>query len=167
VPQRQTAEVRLGGTPLHPYPQPETTQQPRDEKPYPPELGADAIAILEGRMFMLSNAVGDGPPGSIGGLHNDTRFLSGWELTLAGRAADDGVGERVVVRIAVAAARWCNAGGQPIGVPHRQVLRAAVAVLHQAIGSAGATVVDRLLKGIEHKIRAARRHALEVTGAVR
>jgi glycogen debranching enzyme len=35
---------------------------------------------------MLSNALGDVPPGSIGGLlHNDTRFLSGWELTLAGK----------------------------------------------------------------------------------
>jgi glycogen debranching enzyme len=73
-------------TPLHPYPQPETTQKPGDEKAYPPELGTDAIAILEGRTFMLSNALGDVPSGSIGGLlHNDTRFLSGWELTLAGQ----------------------------------------------------------------------------------
>src|SRR5215475_884810 len=73
-------------TPLHPYPQPETTQKAGDEKAYPPELGTDAIAILEGRTFMLSNALGDVPPGSIGGLlHNDTRFLSGWELTLASK----------------------------------------------------------------------------------
>src|SRR5215813_6217359 len=72
-------------TPLHPYPQSETTQKAGDEKAYPPELGTDAIAILEGRTFMLSNSLGDVPPGSIGGLlHNDTRFVSRWELTLAG-----------------------------------------------------------------------------------
>src|SRR5262249_39433852 len=72
-------------TPLHPYPQAEPPETPGDEKAYPPELGTDAIAILEGRTFMLSNSLGDVPPGSIGGLlHNDTRFLSQWELTLAG-----------------------------------------------------------------------------------
>src|SRR5215475_4760319 len=72
-------------TPLHPYPQPQPPEKPGDEKAYPPELGTDAIAILEGRTFMLSNSLGDVPPGSIGGLlHNDTRFISGWELTLAG-----------------------------------------------------------------------------------
>ena len=72
-------------TPLHPYLQP---QQPEkgDEKAYPSELGTDAIAILEGRTFMLSNSLGDVPPGSTGGLlHEDTRFLSRWELTLAGQ----------------------------------------------------------------------------------
>ena len=73
-------------TPLHPYPQPQPPEKPGDEKAYPPELGTDAVAILEGRTFMLSNSLGDVPPGSIGGLlHNDTRFVSGWELTLAGQ----------------------------------------------------------------------------------
>jgi hypothetical protein len=73
-------------TPLHPFPQPQPPEKPGDEKAYPPELGTDAIAILEGRTFMLSNSLGDVPPGSIGGLlHNDTRFVSGWELTLAGQ----------------------------------------------------------------------------------
>jgi glycogen debranching enzyme len=49
----------------------------------PPELGADAVAVLEGQSFMYSNAVGDVPGGSIGGLvHNDTRFLNRWELTI-------------------------------------------------------------------------------------
>ena len=72
-------------TPLHPYPQLQPPEQPGDEKAYPPELGTDAIAILEGRTFMLSNSHGDVPPGSIGGLlHNDTRFISRWELTLGG-----------------------------------------------------------------------------------
>src|SRR5262245_52635911 len=51
----------------------------------PPELGAGAIAILEGQSFMFSNAMGDVPAGSIGGLvHDDTRFLSRWELTING-----------------------------------------------------------------------------------
>jgi glycogen debranching enzyme len=53
---------------------------------YPFELGGDAIAILEGRTFMFSDALGDVPRGSTGGLvHEDTRFISRWELTLAGR----------------------------------------------------------------------------------
>ena len=52
---------------------------------YPPELGTDAIAILEGRTFMLSDVLGDVAQGSTGGLvHDDTRFLSCWELTLGG-----------------------------------------------------------------------------------
>jgi glycogen debranching enzyme len=73
-------------TPLHPYPQPQAPEEQGDEKAFPPELGTDAIAILEGRTFMLSNSLGDVPPGSIGGLlYNDTRFVSGWELTLAGQ----------------------------------------------------------------------------------
>jgi N-terminal domain of (some) glycogen debranching enzymes len=81
-----TATGQPRPTPLHPYPQPQPTEKQEDEKAYPPELGTDAIAILEGRTFMLSNSLGDVPPGSIGGLlHNDTRFVSGWELTLAGQ----------------------------------------------------------------------------------
>jgi glycogen debranching enzyme len=51
----------------------------------PPELGAGAIAVLEGQSFMYSNAVGDVPGGSIGGLvHDDTRFLNRWELRING-----------------------------------------------------------------------------------
>ncbi|MDH6463988.1 glycogen debranching enzyme [Micromonospora sp. A200] len=49
----------------------------------PPELGPDAIGLLEGRTFMLSDAVGNVPDGSIGGLvHDDTRFVSRWVLTI-------------------------------------------------------------------------------------
>ncbi|WBB68013.1 glycogen debranching N-terminal domain-containing protein [Micromonospora sp. WMMD812] len=49
----------------------------------PPELGPDAVSVLEGRTFMFSNALGDVPRGSIGGLvHDDTRFLDRWELTI-------------------------------------------------------------------------------------
>jgi glycogen debranching enzyme len=78
------AVTRPRATPLHPYPQASTTGDFSKEKAYPPELGTDSIAILEGRTFMCSNALGDIPPGSIGGLlHNDTRFVSRWVLTLA------------------------------------------------------------------------------------
>jgi glycogen debranching enzyme len=52
----------------------------------PPELGPDAIAILEGRTFMYSDAVGDVVRGTIGGLiHADTRFLDQWVLTVDGQ----------------------------------------------------------------------------------
>ena len=73
-------------TPLDPYPEPRLSEEAAgDEKSYPPELGPDAIAILEGTTFMYSDSRGDVPPGSIGGLmHDDTRFLSRWELRLNG-----------------------------------------------------------------------------------
>src|SRR5204863_7213269 len=75
-------------TPLDPYlgDGPATSGAEGDEKAYPPELGTDAIAILEGRTFMFSDSLGDVPPGSIGGLlHDDTRFVSGWRLTIGDR----------------------------------------------------------------------------------
>ncbi|MCX5070292.1 glycogen debranching protein [Micromonospora lupini] len=53
----------------------------------PPELGSDSIGIFESRTFMLSNSVGDVPADSIAGLvHDDTRYLSRWQLTLDGLA---------------------------------------------------------------------------------
>ncbi|MFC6016748.1 glycogen debranching N-terminal domain-containing protein [Plantactinospora solaniradicis] len=55
------------------------------QRTQPPELGPDAVAVVEGRSFMVSNATGDVPVGTIGGLvHDDTRLLSQWELTLGG-----------------------------------------------------------------------------------
>jgi glycogen debranching enzyme len=55
------------------------------ERSLPPELGPDALAVLEGRSFMLSDSIGDVPGGTIGGLvHGDTRFLSKWVLTVNG-----------------------------------------------------------------------------------
>ncbi len=60
---------------------------PGPKRTLPPELGPDAIAVLEGRTFMYSDSVGDVPKGSIGGLvHADTRFLSRWALTVNGAA---------------------------------------------------------------------------------
>jgi glycogen debranching enzyme len=77
---------RTRPTPLNPFPEAKADAQLKEDKAFPPELGADSIAILEGRTFMCSNALGDIPPGSIGGLlHNDTRFVSRWELKLAGK----------------------------------------------------------------------------------
>src|SRR5215831_5956505 len=84
VPQSSAGGGRIRPTPLNPFPQEKADAQLSEDKAYPPELGADSIAILEGRTFMCSNALGDIPPGSIGGLlHNDTRFVSRWELKLA------------------------------------------------------------------------------------
>ncbi|GII25890.1 amylo-alpha-1,6-glucosidase [Planosporangium mesophilum] len=49
----------------------------------PPELGCGALAVMEGRTFMYSDAVGDIPKGSVGGLvHADTRYLDEWVLTI-------------------------------------------------------------------------------------
>jgi glycogen debranching enzyme len=92
--QAPAVTARQRPTPLHPYPasarsstaSSESRPVQGDEKAYPPELGTDAVVILEGRTFMSSNALGDVPPGSVGGLlHNDTRFVSQWELTLSGK----------------------------------------------------------------------------------
>lgn len=52
----------------------------------PPELGPDAIAVLDGSTFMVSDARGDVPEGAVAGLfHDDTRFLSRFQLRLGGR----------------------------------------------------------------------------------
>ena len=70
-------------TPLDPYPQPRPPPTGEDERPRPTELGPDAIAVLDGRTFMVSDSCGDVALGSIGGLvHEDTRFVSRWELRL-------------------------------------------------------------------------------------
>jgi glycogen debranching enzyme len=58
----------------------------RPSRKLPPDLGPNAVAVLEGVSFMYSDAVGDVPKGSIGGLiHNDTRFLNRWELMINGK----------------------------------------------------------------------------------
>jgi glycogen debranching enzyme len=70
--------------PRDPWPEPRLhTEAPG---PPPTELGPDGVAVLEGRTFLVSDALGDVPPGSVGGLlHEDTRFVSRWQLTVAGR----------------------------------------------------------------------------------
>jgi glycogen debranching enzyme len=78
-------EAERRPTPLDPYPEPRPPVAEGDGKAFPPELGTDAIAILEGRTFMFSDVLGDVPAGSIGGLlHDDTRFVSCWCLSLDG-----------------------------------------------------------------------------------
>jgi glycogen debranching enzyme len=73
-------------TPLDPYPVPRPPDDGAGGQPGPLELGPEAIAILEGRTFMFSNSAGDVPSRSVGGfVHDDTRLLSRWELTLNGR----------------------------------------------------------------------------------
>ncbi|TNH31263.1 hypothetical protein FHG89_03205 [Micromonospora orduensis] len=58
-----------------------------DQRSIPPDLGPDSLAVLSGPTFLYSNATGDVPPGSIGGLvHLDTRLISGWSLTVNGGA---------------------------------------------------------------------------------
>ncbi len=82
----ETVAVERRPTPLDPYPQPRPPPTGEDERPRPIDLGPDAIAVLEGRTFMYSDSRGDVAPGSIGGLvHEDTRFVSRWELRLDGR----------------------------------------------------------------------------------
>ncbi|MEV5694048.1 amylo-alpha-1,6-glucosidase [Micromonospora globbae] len=72
-------------TPARPWPEREPDGRVSSGacRELPPELGPDAVGVLEGRTFMFSNAAGDVPKGSIGGLvHDDTRFLDQWELTI-------------------------------------------------------------------------------------
>jgi glycogen debranching enzyme len=72
-------------TPADPTPgiTPEAQIPCRIVRELPPELGPDAVSVLDGMTFMYSDAAGDVPEGSIGGLvHADTRFLNRWELTL-------------------------------------------------------------------------------------
>ena len=74
-------------TPADPMPSawPEGKRPSDIVRSLPPELGPDAVAVLEGISYTYSNGRGDVPAGSIGGLvHEDTRLLNPWELTLNG-----------------------------------------------------------------------------------
>lgn len=65
----------------------------------------------------------------------------------------DGLGERVVVAVALATHGGLNAGfGQALGVADRHVLRTAVAVVDQGIFALRRTGVERLLERIEHEV---------------
>ena len=75
-------------TPADPWPPDgrDRSDLPREgSRTLPPDLGAGAIAVLEGLSFMYSDELGDVPAGSIGGLvHADTRLVSTWVLTING-----------------------------------------------------------------------------------
>lgn len=79
-------QTPVRATPVHPWPEATRSEVPTPgDRTLPPELGPDAIAVLEGVSFMYSDATGDVPPGSIGGLiHADTRLISTWVLTVNG-----------------------------------------------------------------------------------
>jgi glycogen debranching enzyme len=82
----ETTTVGRRPTPLDPFPGSRVTREAAGEQAAPRELGSDAVAVLEGRSFMFSDSLGDVPPGSVGGLvHEDTRFLSRWQLSLGGQ----------------------------------------------------------------------------------
>src|SRR5207244_9548588 len=52
----------------------------------PPELPADAVAVLRGSTFMLSDPSGDVRAGSFAGLfHRDTRLVSEFRLAVEGQ----------------------------------------------------------------------------------
>ena len=78
------SEIVRRATPADPFPSVPAVGLPSSSgRSLPPELGADAIAVLEGVSFMYSDHAGDVPPGSIGGLvHADTRLLSTWVLRI-------------------------------------------------------------------------------------
>ena len=88
VTNRDSAEAAATGrrrTPLDPFPEPRPREAGLEDGSRSTDLGADSIAILDGRTFMFSDALGDVRAGSTGGLvHEDTRFLSRWELSLGG-----------------------------------------------------------------------------------
>ena len=77
---------RSAGGPEWLDPHPEAPRHRSDDgTPRATDLGPDAIAILDGRTFMFTDSLGDAPLHSVGGLvHEDTRFVSRWELTLDG-----------------------------------------------------------------------------------
>ena len=79
-------ETEQRPTPADPWPGDAADSLPSPTgRSLPPELGPGAVAVLEGVTFMYSDATGDVPPGSIGGLvHRDTRLLSTWVLTING-----------------------------------------------------------------------------------
>jgi glycogen debranching enzyme len=59
-------------------------RDPLEDKP--PELGPEAVQILEGSAFVVSDAAGDIPEGVVAGLfHRDTRHISKWELFIGGK----------------------------------------------------------------------------------
>ncbi|WP_346534418.1 glycogen debranching N-terminal domain-containing protein [Micromonospora sp. DPT] len=77
--------ARRRATPADPMPNAATNDSVPSGTPrtLPPDLGPNAMAVLDGPTFMYSNEAGDIPQGSVGGLvHQDTRFLNRWELMI-------------------------------------------------------------------------------------
>jgi len=94
--------------------------------------------------------------GELDGLEVPPRPLSLNHLRL--EETDDRFGHSVVVEIAAAPDRRRDAGaGEPIGIAHGQVLRAAIAVMHQAGRAGAAAIVNGFLKRNEDEVGRQRR----------
>src|SRR6266536_1098598 len=77
-------EGAVGTTPMRATPANANLPDPNQAE-LPQDLGPHAITVLDGRTFMYSDAAGDVPEGSIGGLvHQDTRLLNRWVLMVNG-----------------------------------------------------------------------------------
>src|SRR3954464_15048655 len=76
-------------------------------------------------------------------------------MTVSARALSPGSGfavPRTGSAVADAADRGLDAGvGQALGVADRDILHAAIAMVHQAALAAGPPVVERLFQGIQDK----------------
>jgi hypothetical protein len=71
---------------------------------------------------------------------------------------DEGFRKGLIVAVAATADRRLNPGiREPFGVPHREVLAPAVAVMHEVAHRVVTAGVDRLFEGVQHKVGAQRR----------
>src|SRR5690606_29011860 len=72
-----------------------------------------------------------------------------------------GLGQGVIVRVALAAHRRLNACFcEAFGVPNRQVLHATVAMVYQAVSGDFVSFIDCVLQGVQRKVAPQRvRHA--------
>lgn len=70
-------------TPADPMPDRENQPAMTNVRQMPAGLGPDAVAVFEGSAFIIGDAAGNIVHGSVGGLvHEDTRLLDRWELTI-------------------------------------------------------------------------------------
>lgn len=69
--------------------------------------------------------------------------------------AVDGLGQRVVIAVALAAHRRLDASfRQSLGVANADVLRASIGVTNQTAIALRLTGIEGLLQGVENKVRA-------------
>ena len=67
--------------------------------------------------------------------------------------SDDGLGERIVVRVVLAAhGRFDSGHSQPLRVADREILHASIAVMDQALRFVLLSVADRLLECVECQV---------------
>src|SRR4029453_5221767 len=67
--------------------------------------------------------------------------------------ADDRFGHRIVIGITATAGGGGGAGiSQAVCIAHRHILRAAVAVMDEAVEAVSAAVIDRLFQRVEDEV---------------